>query len=294
MRLRRLVAAAVLAAPFFLLPAPGAIAQRDEIKPFGEMRWRSIGPFSGGRTKAVAGIAGAAERAVHRRLQRRRLEERRTTARTWKPIFDDQPTGSIGSVAVAPSNPDVIYVGSGEGLQRPDLSTGDGIYRSADGGKTWTHLGLARRPADSRRSSSTRAIPNRIFVAVLGHPYGPNAERGIFRSTDGGKTFEKVLYKDENTGGSDLEFDPANPDIVYAALWEARPGPVGERRVERPRRRHLQVDRRRHHVAAADEGPRSGERTASSRPTSRSRRATRTGCYAIGRDGARRGHLPIG
>ena len=144
--------------------------------------------------------------------------------RTWNPIFDDQPTGSIGAIAVAPSNPNIIYVGSGEGLQRPDLSTGDGIYKSTDAGKTWTHLGLRDGQQIPQIAVDPRD-PNRLFVAVLGHPYGPNAERGVFRSTDGGATFQKVLYKDENTGAIDVVLDPANPNIVYAVLWEARQGP---------------------------------------------------------------------
>jgi photosystem II stability/assembly factor-like uncharacterized protein len=143
---------------------------------------------------------------------------------TWTPIFDDQPTGSIGALAVAPSNPDIIYVGSGEGLRRPDLSTGDGIYKSTDGGRTWRHLGL-------RDAFQIGALivdpkePNRVFVAALGHPYGPNSERGVFRSLDGGVTWEKVLYKDENTGAIDLAFDPRNSQIVYADLWASRRPP---------------------------------------------------------------------
>ncbi len=117
--------------------------------------------------------------------------------------------GSIGALAVAPSNPDTIYVGSGEGLRRPDLSVGDGIYKSTDAGRTWQHLGTARWRSRSRPSSSIPKIPNRVFVAALGHPYGPNAERGVFRSLDGGQTWKKVLYKDENTGAMDLVFDPS-------------------------------------------------------------------------------------
>jgi hypothetical protein len=138
--------------------------------------------------------------------------------------LDDQPTGSVGAIAVAPSNPDVIYVGSGEGMQRPDLSTGDGIYKSTDAGKTWTHLGL-RDGQQIPQILVDPANPGRLFVAVLGHPYGPNAERGIFRSTDGGRTFDKVLFRDENTGGIDLAFDPVDANVVYAALLESRQGP---------------------------------------------------------------------
>ena len=143
---------------------------------------------------------------------------------SWAPIFDDQPTGSVGCIAVAPTDPNIIYVGSGEGLQRPDLSVGDGIYKSTDAGKTWTHLGLR----DGQQIPQIAVDPrdaNKILVAVAGHPYAANEERGIFRSSDGGKTFEKVLYKDENVGGADVLFDPKNPDIAYASLWEARQGP---------------------------------------------------------------------
>ncbi|HEU5453772.1 MAG TPA: glycoside hydrolase, partial [Terriglobales bacterium] len=132
--------------------------------------------------------------------------------------------GSVGALAVAPSDPNIIYVGSGEGIRRPDLSVGDGIYKSTDAGKTWTHLGL-------RDAQQINAIiidprdPSRLFVAAMGHPYGPNAERGVFRSTDGGQTFSKVLYKDENVGAIDLAFDPANSQTIYASLWNSRRPP---------------------------------------------------------------------
>ena len=144
--------------------------------------------------------------------------------RTWVPIFEDQPTGSIGSIVVAPSHPNIVFVGSGEGLHRPDLSTGDGVYRSVDDGRTWTRLGLNDAQQIPRIDVDPRN-PNRLFVAALGHPYGPNDERGIFRSLDGGKTFQKVLHKDENTGGNDVDIDPVNPEVVYATLWEERQGP---------------------------------------------------------------------
>jgi photosystem II stability/assembly factor-like uncharacterized protein len=144
--------------------------------------------------------------------------------RTWKPIFDDQPTGSIGTVVIAPSDPNILYVGSGEGLHRPDLSTGDGIYKSTDAGKTWTHLGL-RDAQQIPNIAVDPGNPDRLFVAALGHPYGPNEERGIYRSSDGGKSFQKVLSKDENTGGNDVDIDPSNPQTVYATMWEERQGP---------------------------------------------------------------------
>ena len=127
-------------------------------------------------------------------------------------------------LSVAPSNPNVIYVGSGEGLQRPDLSVGDGIYKSTDAGKTWTHLGLK----DAQQIGGLAIDPkneNRVFVAALGHPYGPNEERGVYRTIDGGKTWERVLYKDENTGAIQVTIDPKNPNIVYADMWAGRQGP---------------------------------------------------------------------
>jgi photosystem II stability/assembly factor-like uncharacterized protein len=188
-----------------------------------EMRWRCIGPFRGGRTVAISGVIhqpnvfymAAVDGGVWKTTD---------FGNTWMPIFDDQPTGSVGALAVSESDPNVIYVGSGEGLQRPDLSTGDGIYKSTDAGKTWTHLGLR----DAYQIASIAIDPrdsNRLFVAALGHPYGPNKERGVFRSTDGGQTFQKVLYKDENTGAADLVLDPSNPRTVYAVLWAARVAP---------------------------------------------------------------------
>src|SRR4029079_17242970 len=138
---------------------------------------------------------------------------------TWQPIFDRESTGSIGAIAVGPSDPNVIYVGTGAGIIRPDLATGNGIYKSTDAGRTWTHLGLPDSQMIANIEVSPRD-PNRLFVAVLGHPYGPNAERGIFRSTDGGKSFTKVLYKDEYTSGNDVRIDPVDPNTVYATLWQ--------------------------------------------------------------------------
>src|SRR5438045_7979590 len=127
-------------------------------------------------------------------------------------------------MAVSVSDPNIIYVGSGEGLHRPDLSVGDSIYESTDAGNTWTHLGLRDGQPIAQIAVDPRN-PDRLLVAVAGHPYGPNEERGIFLSVDGGKNFLKTLFKDENTGAADVEIDPSNPETVYAALWEAREGP---------------------------------------------------------------------
>ncbi len=206
---------------------------------YGEMRWRMIGPHRGGRTKAAAGVASQPN-VFYIGVTNGGVWKTTDYGRVWTPVFDDQPTGSIGAIAVAPSNPDIVYVGSGEGLQRPDLSTGDGIYKSTDAGRTWTHLGL-RDGQQIPQIIVDPGNPDRLFVAVLGHPYGPNEERGIFRSTDGGRTFQRVLYRDENTGGVDVAFDPRNPEIVYAVLVGGAPGTVGERGVHRSRQRRLQV-----------------------------------------------------
>src|SRR5215213_1115998 len=164
-----------------------------------ELRWRNVGPFRASRTRAVAGIASQPN-VFYMAASNGGVFKTTDAGRTWIPIFDDQPTASIGAIAVSISNPDVIYVGSGEGLQRPDLSIGDGIYKSIDAGKTWSHLGLRDAQQIAQLAVDPRD-PDRLFVAAAGHPYGPNEERGIFRSVDGGKSFEKVLYKDENTGG---------------------------------------------------------------------------------------------
>jgi photosystem II stability/assembly factor-like uncharacterized protein len=187
------------------------------------MHWRMIGPFRGGRTVGATGVPGRPNE-FYIGVNNGGVWKTTDYGRVWKPVFDDQPTGSIGAVAVAPTDADRVYVGSGEGLQRPDLSTGDGIYRSDDGGKTWTHLGLR----DGQQISALAVDPhdkNKVFAAVLGHPYGANTERGLFRSTDGGQTWDKVLYKDENTGAMAVVIDPTNPNVVYADLFASRQGP---------------------------------------------------------------------
>jgi len=187
------------------------------------LRWRNIGPYRGGRTRAICGVPSQPN-VFYMAPVNGGVFKSIDYGRAWQPIFDDQPTASIGAIAVAPSNPNVIYVGSGEGLHRPDLSVGDGIYKSTDAGKTWTHLGL-RDGQQIAQLVVDPKNPDRVFVAVAGHPYGPNEERGVYRSLDGGKTFEKVLYRDENVGASDVQIDPSNPQVVYAALWESREGP---------------------------------------------------------------------
>ncbi|MGZ3520182.1 MAG: glycoside hydrolase [Vulcanimicrobiaceae bacterium] len=199
-------------------------AQTISPKMYADMHWRLIGPFRGGRTVAVSGVPrepGVFYMAPNNGGVWKTIDY----GRTWNPIFDGQDTGSIGALAIAPSAPDVIYVGSGEGLRRPDLSTGDGIYKSTDGGKTWAHLGL-RDGQQIQQIAVDPRDPNRVYVAVVGHPYGSNTERGLYRSTDGGTTFAKILGpNDGDTGAVSVTIDPNHPDTVYAALWASRNGP---------------------------------------------------------------------
>jgi photosystem II stability/assembly factor-like uncharacterized protein len=186
---------------------------------FAGLRWRSIGPNRGGRSQAVAGSAarpheyyfGATGGGVWKTTD---------AGLTWRPVSDKQlRTSSVGAVQIAPSNPDVVYVGMGETELRGNVIQGDGVYKTSDAGKTWTHMGLEKTQAISRiRIHPTN--PDIAFVAALGNPYGPNPERGVFRTKDGGKTWDRVLFRDEKTGAVDLVLDPSNPDVMYAGLWE--------------------------------------------------------------------------
>ena len=208
----------------FILQNPvQSVAQSFEPAYFNSVKWRMIGPHRGGRTVGAVGVPQQPN-VFYIGVSNGGVWKTTDYGRTWNPIFDDQPTGSIGDIVVAPSNPNVIYVGSGEGLQRPDLSVGNGMYKSLDAGKTWSHLGL-----ENVQQIGGLAIDpkneNRVFVAALGHPYGPNPERGVYRTIDGGKTWKNVLFKDENTGAVQVIIDPKNSDIIYADMWAARQGP---------------------------------------------------------------------
>lgn len=184
------------------------------------MRWRLIGPFRGGRVLAVEGIPGdpltyyfgGAAGGVWKTTD---------GGLNWSPLFDSQDIQSIGAIAVAPSDPNTIYVGTGEYCWRGDVSEGNGMYKSTDGGRTWTHIGLR----DSQSIAKIRISPTNpdiVYVAAMGHPFGPNAERGVFKTTDGGKTWQKVLFRDDHTGAVDLVMDPTNANILYAALYQAQ------------------------------------------------------------------------
>ncbi|HSU96389.1 MAG TPA: hypothetical protein VLI40_04120, partial [Gemmatimonadaceae bacterium] len=217
MTISRLIATAIGLAVLTPVASSIATAQSTDAL-YAEMHWREIGPTRGGRARALSGVAGQPN-VFYVGYDNGGVWRSTDYGSNWVPLFDNEPTGSIGAIAVAPSDPNIIYVGTGAGIIRPDLSVGDGVYKSTDAGKTWTHLGL-RETQMIANIEVDPTNPNRLFVAALGHPYGPNAERGIFRSTDGGKTFEKVLYKDEYVSGNDVRIDPKNPNIVYAALWQ--------------------------------------------------------------------------
>jgi len=190
---------------------------------FSGLRWRMIGPFRGGRAITATGVPGQPS-VFYFGAVGGGVWKTTNAGRTWTPIFDAEPIASIGAIAVAPSDPNVIYVGSGEADMRDDISYGNGMYKSTDAGKTWTRIGLE----DSRQIGQIVVDPrnpDRVLVAALGHAYGANPERGVFRSSDGGESWQKVLFKDENTGAIDLALDPRDSRTVYAALWQTRRPP---------------------------------------------------------------------
>ncbi len=187
------------------------------------MKWRQVGPFRGGRALAVTGVAGDSETYYFGAVAGG-VWKTANGGITWTPMTDKTGIMSVGAIAVAPSDSNVIYVGTGESCIRGNISYGDGVYKSVDGGKTWTHIGLE----DTRHIAKVIVNPQNpdiVYVAALGHAYGPNEMRGVFRSNDGGKTWQKVLFKDNKTGAIDLVFDPNNPHILFAALWEAQRTP---------------------------------------------------------------------
>jgi photosystem II stability/assembly factor-like uncharacterized protein len=206
----------------FLLFTTCALAQLSP-KLYSDMKWRMIGPFRAGRALTASGISGNRD-VYYFGSVGGGVWKTENAGRTWSPIFDNQNIASIGSLAVSPSNPNVIYVGTGEASIRSDISFGNGVYKSTDAGKTWEHIGLD----DTRHIGRVLVDPHNpdiVFVAALGHAYGPNEMRGVFRSTDGGRNWTKVLFKDANTGAIDLAFDPADSRIVYATLWNAHRPP---------------------------------------------------------------------
>src|SRR5215831_6362933 len=198
----------------------------DEAKgPWHGLTWRAIGPYRGGRVLAVSGVIGDPHIYYFGGVGGG-VWKSTDGGLNWRPMTDKTKdmSPSIGAIAVAPSDPNVIYAGTGEACIRGNIVAGNGVYKSIDAGKTWSFVGLRETRAIGRVIVHPKN-PDIVFVAALGHPFGPNTERGIFRTTDGGKSWSKVLYKDENTGGIDVSFDPNNANVIYAALWQARRSP---------------------------------------------------------------------
>src|SRR5277367_705048 len=223
MRHRFTLSAARLVA-LFLLPmlCTAALADMNPALLDG-MKWRQIGPFRGGRVVAVSGVPGDPSTWYFGGVAGGVWKSTDAGA-SWKPMFDEQKISSIGAIAVADSDHNVVYVGTGEACPRGNISYGDGVYKSVDAGRTWKNIGLR----DSRHIGAVIVHPDNpdiVLVAALGHAFGPNEERGVFRTADGGRSWTKVLYKDRDTGAIDVAFDPGNPNVVYAALWQMRRQP---------------------------------------------------------------------
>ncbi len=201
------------------MPAAPTASTAYDSSALAALRWREIGPFRGGRSVSVA---GSSKRPNEYYFGTTGGGVFKTTdgGITWAPITDKYFGGTIGAIGVSESNPDIVYVGAGEYPIRGNVSHGDGVWRTSDGGKTWVSLGLA----DTRQISRVRVNPTNpdvIYVGALGHVFGPNAERGVYKTTDGGKTWRRILYRNDSTGITDLVLDPNNPEIIYAAFWQA-------------------------------------------------------------------------
>jgi photosystem II stability/assembly factor-like uncharacterized protein len=214
--MRKLTLLFLIAIPFVLL----VHAADYDASLFGSLHWRNIGPQRGGRSIASSGSVQRPNEYYFGAVGGG-LWKTTDGGLTWRAVTDGQlKSSSIGAVAVAASNPDIVYIGMGETELRGNIMQGDGVYRSEDAGKTWKNIGLADTQAIARvRVHPTN--PDIVFVAAFGHPYGPNEERGVFRTTDGGKTWKKVLYRNDHSGAVDLCFDPANPRVLFAAIWDA-------------------------------------------------------------------------
>ena len=223
--IRRLLAVLALVLPTMIGALPRLLAQQGRVDPslYGGLRWRSIGPFRGGRVNGVSGVPGQPNTFYFGSVGGG-VWKTTNAGRTWTPIFDSQPIASIGAIGVAPSNPNVVYVGTGEADMRSQISYGNGMYKSTDAGKTWTHIGL-----DNTRQIGRVLVdpqnPDVVFVAALGHVYGANPDRGVYKTRDGGATWQKVLFKSNDVGAIDLNFDPTSSQTIYASLWNTRRPP---------------------------------------------------------------------
>src|SRR5437764_6042181 len=222
------LAAALCACLLFALlirwdPRPAAQQKTYDSELYSGLRWRMLGPFRGGRVDAVSGVPGRPHEFYFGSVNGG-VWKTTDAGRTWLPIFDSQPIASIGALAVSPSSPDTIYVGSGESTLRDSVGYGNGMYKSIDGGRTWTRLGLDDTHHIGRVAVDPRN-PNIVFVAAIGHFYAAHPARGVYRSKDGGATWQKVLYKNDSVGAGDVEIDPANSQLVYASLSNRRRPP---------------------------------------------------------------------
>jgi photosystem II stability/assembly factor-like uncharacterized protein len=223
----RLATSVVILQAVAMLAGGIACAQQVPEQLYSGMKWRMIGPFRGGKVNAVAGVPGNAA-IYYFGADGGGVWKTTDGGTTWKPIFDKEPTAPIGALALAPSNPNIIYVGTGVNGIYSDISYGNGVYKSTDAGETWQHLGLAETRHIGRILIDPRN-PDIVLVAAIGHPFGPNEERGVFRTTDGGRTWKRVLFKDNVTASVDLCFEPGNPRVVFATLWQGirKPGQKG-------------------------------------------------------------------
>jgi photosystem II stability/assembly factor-like uncharacterized protein len=223
--LRSALLALALAAPFAAGALSRVLAQQARVDAtvYSGLRWRSIGPFRGGRVNGVSGVPGQPNTFYFGSVGGG-VWKTTNTGRTWLPIFDSQPIASIGAIGVAPSNPNILYVGTGEADMRSQISYGNGMYKSTDAGKTWAHIGLDNTRQIGRVLVDPRN-PDVVFVAALGHVYGANPDRGVYRTSDGGATWQKVLFKSNDVGAIDLNFDPTTSQTIYAVLWNTRRPP---------------------------------------------------------------------
>src|SRR5438105_7648125 len=217
----------LLCLPLLLLAfATSAPAAEDDPKggpePFKYLKYRPIGPAIGGRVSRSVGVPGD-PLVYYAATAAGGVWKSSDGGLSWKPIFDDQPISSIGSIAVCAGDPNVVYIGSGEGNIRGNVGAGNGIYKSTDAGKTWKHVWKQEGQIGTIVVHPTN--PDIAYAAVLGHAFGANPERGVYRTTDGGKTWERKLFKDGDTGASDVCFDPSNPRILLAGLWQTRRRP---------------------------------------------------------------------
>lgn len=206
-----------------LLTALNISAQQVDSSLYSGLRWRMIGPFRAGRVNAVSGVVGQPDTFYFGSVGGG-VWKSLNAGRTWAPIFDAINVASIGAIAVAPSNANVLYVGTGEADMRDSIAFGNGVYKSIDAGKTWQHLGLENTKQIGRIVIDPKN-PNTVFLAALGNVYAPNPDRGVYRSRDGGATWQKVLFKNNDVGAIDLAFDPTDSKIVYATLWNVRRPP---------------------------------------------------------------------